>query len=223
METQCPDCEKSFDVPDEFAGQPGKCSNCGSAFTITSSVMIPAGGLSDFMPELPPLNEPDPVYHCDTSTAILEQDPFDAPAVPPGCVSNDSGPRFNAPASKPDDDSENLTEAETLAYFDDLKKNEKKKKEKRKSFKFSYSSDSLPGDGFARFMYTFGAIGLIASYTLLVVGLSNNLPSVLQGIPNAFKHLMLWFAAAGFILFISVLKLSFANIIKAINANTRLR
>ena len=71
-------------------------------------------------------------------------------------------------------------------------------------------------------MFTFGVIGLISSYTLLVVGLSNNLMSALQGVPGALKQLWWWFAAAVVILFISVLKLSFANIIKAINANTRL-
>jgi amino acid transporter len=222
METQCPDCEKSFDVPDEFDGQPGKCSNCGSNFTMSSSVMITAGGLSDFMPELPPLNEPDPVYHSDTSAAVLEQDSFDAPAIPPGCVTNDNGPRPSAPARKYDD-VEDTTQADDHAYFDDLEKKEKKKKKKRKSFSLSYSSDTLPGDGFATFMFTFGVIGVIASYTLFVVGLSKNLMPVLQGTPHAFKRLMLWLAAAAAILFISVLKLSFANIIKAINANTRLR
>ncbi len=221
METRCPDCEKSFDVPDEFDGQPGKCSNCGSAFTITASAMITAGGLSDFMPELPPLNEPDPVYHSETTTAVLEQDPFDAPMVPSSCISKDRGPR-NAPVRRPETN-EDTTEADDHAYFDDLKKKENKKKKKRKSFSLRQSSDGIPGDGFAALMFTFGVIGLISSYTLLVVGLSKNLVSALQGSSNALKRLLLWFAAAGLILFISVLKLSFANIIKAINANTRLR
>ena len=221
METRCPDCEKSFDVPDEFDGQPGKCSNCGSAFTIASSVMITAGGLSDFMPELPPLNEPDPVYHSETTTAGFEQDPFDAPAVPPGCISKDGSP-FNTPVRSPETD-EDITEADDHAYFDDLKKKENKKKKKRKSFSLSHSADGLPGDGFATLMFTFGMIGLIASYTLLVVGLSNNLVPALQGSSNALRRLLLWLAAAALILFISVLKLSFANIIKAVNANTRLR
>ena len=220
METRCPDCEKSFDVPDEFDGQPGKCSNCGSAFTISSTVMITAGGLSDFMPELPPLNEPDPVYHSESTTAVLEQDMFDAPAVPPGCISKDGGPR-NAPVRSPETN-EDSTEADDHAYFDDLKKKENKKKKKRKSFSLRQSPDGLPGDGFATFMFTFGIIGLISSYTLLVVGLSNNLVSALHGSSDALKRLLLWLVVAGVILFISVLKLSFANIIKAVNANTRL-
>ncbi len=221
METRCPDCEKSFNVPDEFNGQPGKCSNCGSAFTISSSVMITAGGLSDFMPELPPLNEPDPVYHSETSTAVLKHDLFDAPAVPPSCISKDGGPR-NAPVRSPETNEDSI-EAETGVYFDDLKKKENKKKKKRKSFSLRQSSDGLPGDGFAALMFTFGVIGLISSYTLLVVGLSKNLVPALQGSSNALKRLLLWLAGAGLILFISILKLSFANIIKAINSNTRLR
>jgi len=218
METKCPECEKTFDVPDVYSGREGRCSSCGLSFLITPN----EGSLiADDMPDIASMIEDDQYLEPISTTQPHEPEPepqpdFVAPAVPKTCITKvvSEPPRPATPQKK-------TSKTDSFDRSDSYDEPAPKKtKKKRRPWFTSAPKDVLPGQRVAFVLSSLGVGGVAISYIIFVLTLAKDLSLSMNGDLVALKRMMIWIGIAAGVLFISLCQLAVSAIIRAINNNT---
>ena len=213
METQCPECESIFDVPENFNGREGRCSGCGLSFVIAPADTSP---MSSDMPDIDSMLSENP-YTQPVAAQPQEPEPaFVAPQVPSTCVTTvqqaSSGPVSSEICESPGFVN---TVAQTPPEENQVKA------KKKKWFKLpSVTEENLPGLRMARILFSIGIGGVVVSYIIFLLALAKDLSLSLNGDVVALKRMIMWICVAMGALFFSLCHLSISAIIKAINTNT---
>ena len=212
METQCPECESIFDVPENFNGREGRCSSCGLSFVITSA------DTSSISSDIPDIDSMISEYQYSQPLAVpQEPEPaYIAPQAPSTCVTPvqqaPSGPFGFEVCESPGFVN---TVAQTLPEESSVKV------KKKKWFTLpSVTKENLPGPRMAKILFSVGIGGVVISYVIFFMALAKNLRPSLSGDVVTLKRMIIWICVAMGTLFFSLCHISVYAIIKAINTNT---